>query len=181
MAITNHERVGKALELLKAGLVPFVEREFKAKFGDGWAFGMRDVLSDTRLGANKDETINDVAALLVVMDRKWGDVFRQILGKTERSLVNELIAVRNRWAHQETFTGDDAYRALDSAGRLLTAISAPQSDEIEKVKTELLRVRFDEQARSEKRKTAGTAIESGVTSSRQPWREEGQPHQDVRK
>ncbi len=29
MAITNHERVGKALELLKTGLRPFVEREFK--------------------------------------------------------------------------------------------------------------------------------------------------------
>ena len=29
MAITNHERVGKAMELLKAGLAPFVEREFK--------------------------------------------------------------------------------------------------------------------------------------------------------
>ena len=27
MAITNHERVGKSLELLKAGLGPFVERE----------------------------------------------------------------------------------------------------------------------------------------------------------
>ena len=179
MAITHHERVGKALELLKAGLVPFVEREFKAKFGEGWAFEMRDALSDTRLGTSKDETINDVAALLVVMDRKWGDVFRQILGKTERSLVNELIAVRNRWAHQETFSGDDTYRALDSAGRLLTAISAPQSDEIEKVKTELLRVRFDEQARSEKRKTAGTAIESGVTSSLKPWREVVMPHEDV--
>ena len=29
MAITNHERVGKALELLKSGLAPFVERELK--------------------------------------------------------------------------------------------------------------------------------------------------------
>ncbi|PTQ88007.1 Swt1 family HEPN domain-containing protein [Nitrosomonas ureae] len=179
MAITNHERVGKALELLKAGLTPFVEREFKAKFGEGWTLEMRDVLSNTRLGANKDESINDVAALLVVMDRKWGDVFRQILGKTERSLVNELLAVRNRWAHQETFSGDDTYRALDSAGRLLTAISAPQSEEIEKVKTELLRVRFDEQARGEKRKSASTAIESGVTSSLKPWRDVVMPHEDV--
>ena len=179
MAITNHERVGKALELLKSGLTPFVEREFKAKFGDGWAFEMREAFSDTRLGNNKDETINDVAALLVVMDRKWGDVFRQILGKTERSLVNELIAVRNRWAHQETFSGDDTYRALDSAGRLLTAISAPQSDEIEKVKTELLRVRFDEQARNEKRKSAGVNIESGVTGNLKPWREVVTPHEDV--
>ena len=179
MAITNHERVGKALDLLKNGLAPFVEREFKAKFGDGWAFEMRDVLTDTRLGANKEETINDVAALLVVMDRKWGDVFRQILGKTERSLVNELIAVRNRWAHQESFSGDDAYRALDSVGRLLISVTAPQAEEVEKMKMELLRVRFDEQARSEKRKSAGTAIESAVTGSLKPWREVVTPHKDV--
>ena len=30
MAITNHERVGKAMELLRAGLAPFVEREVQA-------------------------------------------------------------------------------------------------------------------------------------------------------
>ncbi len=60
MAITNHERVGKALELRRAGLTSFVEREFKAKFGNGWALEIRDVLSDTGLGANKSETINDV-------------------------------------------------------------------------------------------------------------------------
>ena len=29
MAVTNHERVGKGLELLRAGLGPFVERELK--------------------------------------------------------------------------------------------------------------------------------------------------------
>lgn len=29
MAISNHERVGKALDLLKLGLQPFVERELK--------------------------------------------------------------------------------------------------------------------------------------------------------
>ena len=29
MATTNHERVGKALELLKAGLGPFVDREIQ--------------------------------------------------------------------------------------------------------------------------------------------------------
>jgi len=179
MAITNHERVGKALELLKTGLVPFIERELKTKYGDDWAFEVRDILTDTRLGTGKNESLQDVAASLVVMDRKWGDVFRQILGKTERSLVNELLAVRNSWAHQEAFSSDDAYRALDSAARLLTAISAAQASEVEKMKTELLRVRFDEQARGEKRKSAGTAIESGVTGSLKPWREVVMPHEDV--
>jgi hypothetical protein len=32
MAVTNHERVGKALEALKAGLGPFVEREYKSVY-----------------------------------------------------------------------------------------------------------------------------------------------------
>jgi hypothetical protein len=50
MAISNHERVGRALEFLRSGLTPFVEREFKSKYGDGWAHEVRDVLSDTRLG-----------------------------------------------------------------------------------------------------------------------------------
>ena len=31
MAITNHERVGKSMDLLKQGLGPFVEREFKRR------------------------------------------------------------------------------------------------------------------------------------------------------
>ena len=179
MAITNHERVGKSLELLKDGLGPFVEREFKAKYGDEWAFEVKDILSDTRLGDSKTESLNDVATLLVVMDRKWGDVFRRILGKTERSLVNEILAVRNRWAHQDRFSSDDAYRALDSVERLLTAISAPQADEVDKTKMELLRVRFDEQARGEKRKSSSVAIGSGVTSSLKPWREVVTPHEDV--
>ena len=36
MALSNHERIGKALELLKDGLVPFVERELKAHDAQLW-------------------------------------------------------------------------------------------------------------------------------------------------
>ncbi len=36
MAITNRERVGKALDLLNVGLLPFVERELKAVYADRW-------------------------------------------------------------------------------------------------------------------------------------------------
>ena len=44
---------------------------------------------------------------------------------------------------------------------------------------ELLRLRFDEQVRSEKRKSAGTAIESAATGDLKPWREVVTPHKDV--
>ena len=179
MAITNQERIAKALDLLKAGLRPFVEREMQAQFGDRWALDVQEVLRDTRLGGGKDDALQDVAVQLVIMDRKWGEVFRNTLGKAERSLVNELLDVRNRWAHQQPFTGDDTDRALDSMARLLTAVSAPEADEIGKMKTELRRVIFDEQMRSERRKGAGTAIESQVTGSLKPWREVVTPHKDV--
>jgi predicted AAA+ superfamily ATPase len=179
MAITNHDRVGKSLEQLRDGLLPFVKRELQAKHGRESQFVVEEILSDTRLGHGKHDSLNDVAVLLIVMDRQWGQTFRWVLGKAERSLVNELIDVRNRWALQEAFSGDDCYRALDSTGRLLEAVSAPQAAEVEKVKAELLRVRFDEQMRTEKRRKTGSVIEASVDVKSKPWREVVIPHKDV--
>jgi predicted AAA+ superfamily ATPase len=179
MAMTNHERVGKALELLKSGLGPFVEREFTSTYKDRAAVEASRFTGEDRLNAKRPISEWDAAALLKLMWESWNDIFRKTLGPAERSLLNELRDHRNKWAHQHTFSGDDAYRALDSAGRLLTAVSAPQADEIEKMKTELLRLRFDEQVRGEKRKTAGTAIESAATGNLKPWREVVTPHKDV--
>ena len=179
MAVTNYERVGKALELLKTGLGPFVEREFKNEFGEKAAEKAKAQLGEDRLHANKEVSDWDATALLKVMGNTWNEVFNHTLGYAERSLVGELRDTRNRWAHQEPFSTDDAYRALDSTGRLLSAISAPEAEEIEKMKMELLRVRFEEQARSGKRKSAGTAIESVATGNLKPWREVIFPHQDV--
>ncbi|MFO1425199.1 MAG: Swt1 family HEPN domain-containing protein, partial [Candidatus Competibacteraceae bacterium] len=155
MAITNHERVGKALELLKTGLGPFVGREIKAAISAN-SISMDKVRSfaeDPILGKKPIEEW-DASALLKLMWDTWNEVFKKTLGFSERSLVSEIRDWRNRWAHQQPFSSDDAYRALDSAGRLLTAVSASQADEVEKMKMELLRVRFDEQARSEKRKSS---------------------------
>ena len=181
MAITNHERVGKALDLLKDGLQPFVEREMKAQHAQMWLDQARLSVAETQthMFSGKGDPQWDSASLLSVMWNQWNVVFRKTLGQAERTLVSELRDVRNRWAHQKPFSSDDAYRALDSAGRLLTAVSAPQAEEVEKIKMELLRVRFDEQVRSEKRKTAGTAIESEATGNLKPWREVVTPHKDV--
>src|SRR5438876_2523044 len=179
MATTNRERAGKALDLLKAGLGPFVEREFKNLYGDQALAEAQKLMMAERLDTSRPFAAWDAAVLLRLMWEAWNSVFRRILGQAERTLVSELREIRNRWAHQEPFSTDDAYRALDSAGRLLTAISAPEAAEVEKIKMELLRVRFDEQVRSEKRRTAGTAIESMAASNLKPWREVVNPHKDV--
>ena len=55
MAITNRERVGKGLDLLAAGLRPFVERELKAHLGDQW---------QTTLGVHVDLAAVDHSAFI---------------------------------------------------------------------------------------------------------------------
>lgn len=177
MAMTNHERVGKALELLKRGLGPFVQHEFTNIYKDNAAIEASKFIGEDRMNAKKQMMEWDVSALLKLMWESWHNVFRQTLGRSDRSLVSELRDHRNKWAHQGSFSSDDTYRVLDSAGRLLVAISASQVNEIEKMKTELLRVRFDEQVLSEKCKSTGLAIESseeGLEIVGQPLNQEEQ-------
>src|SRR3989454_11647270 len=169
MAITNHERVGKAMELLKAGLAPFVEREFKNLYEGRALAEARRLQGDDRLLAKKPLAEWDATALLKLMWEAWNDVFRRTLGHAERSLVSELRDIRNKWAHQEPFSTDDAYRALDSIQRLLTAVSAAdQATEVDHQKQELLRIRFEEQARKEVRKAAVAPIEGQPAGGLRP-------------
>ncbi len=180
MATTNRDRVGKALETLRAGLGPFVDREVRS------ALKKKQIdetilvrFADNARAAKTPVAEWDVAALLKLMSEQWHQLFRSVLGHAERSFVSELREHRNGWAHQEAFSSDDAYRVLDTTARLLTAISAPQAADTDKLKMELLRVRFDEQARGERRKQASLAIESPTAHALKPWREITTPHQDV--
>lgn len=173
MAKTNRDRIGGALELLNTGLVPFVERELKAVHKDKWV----EVAAQSFGG--KKVNWADPQTTLVVMWDQWNTIFKNTLGPAERSLVSELRDIRNRWAHMENFSSDDTYRALDSVGRLLTAVSAPEAAEVEKQKMELLRLRFEEQRRSEARKAAVSPVEGRPAGHLKPWREIVTPHPDV--
>lgn len=181
MAISNRERVGRALESLQQGLYPFLEREMRAKYGDKWVVAATPFVSEDRNLRRPVAQIlkQDVSELLKVMWNQWRDVFKETLGNAEKNLVGELMVTRNAWAHNDAFSTDDTYRALDSITRLLTAVSAPEADAVEKQKQELLRIRFDEQARRETRKAAVTAIETNPVGGLKPWREIVTPHPDV--
>ncbi len=179
MSMSNHERVGKALELLKDSLGSFVEREMENTYHEQARTKMADVLGQDWIFAGKPISDLDTAGLFKLMWDNWNEVFRVTLGFAERSLVSELRDVRNKWAHQQPFSSDDADRALDSVERLLTAISSPQADEVHKMKMELRRLIFDEQVRNERRKASKTVIESASSNLLKPWREIVTPHVDV--
>ena len=167
------------MDTLKSGLAPFVSREFISHHKGRSGQVLQQAIGEPVHDAKGHFSNMDAAGLLRVMWESWNEVYRDTLGHAERSLVSELRDIRNRWAHQESFSSDDAYRALDSTHRLLTAFSSPEAGEVENMKMEPLRVRFDEQARTQRRRTAGTAIETQATGGLAPWREVVSPHQDV--
>src|SRR5262249_37876211 len=125
MAVSNRERVGKGLDLLASGLRPFVERELKSHLGNTWQTALPD---NAGRGAKvKPANLDDPQVLLSVMWDQWNNVFRDVLGVNQRSLVSELRGIRNQWAHNEQFGSNDAIRALDSMERLLNGVSAAEA------------------------------------------------------
>ena len=174
MALTNHQRVGKGLDLLKAGLSSYVQREFESKYGERALEEARARLGTDRLRGDGPFSEWDAAALLRVMWDSWRELFDQSLGYVGRALVSELRDVRDRWAHQKPFSSEDAERALDSIERLLTAIS---SQEARRLKLDLRRLVYEEQVRNEQRKAG--VIELAANSALKPWREVVAPHPDV--
>ena len=150
----GRERITNALDVLTAGLYPFVEREMKTVYRDDWHGAARSSFHKDRGRSVGNGTVIrwDAHALLVVMWDQWNHVFRRTLTHAERSLISELREYRNRWAHQTRFDFDDSYRILDSIERLLKAVHAPQAEQVARAKRDLLRHRFSEEARAAHRK-----------------------------
>ena len=177
MAISNRDRVRKGLDELKAGLVPFVERELRTKIGRHW---VDDISSRSRsIHRNRDGSVHwDIQAVLKAMVDNWQSVFRSVLGYVERSYVGELIEVRNSWAHEKPFKSEDVYRALDTMERLLRSVSeGDRADIVAKLKADLNRQVFEEQARNKVRYQ--TTLEGMPKEGLRPWREVLVPHADV--
>jgi hypothetical protein len=89
MATSNRDRVSKGLELLRDGLLPFVERELKQHAGEEW----KALAGRAKDSGNKSALDNQ--ALLKTMVDMWQNVFFHTLGHPGRSLV-ALVAPRAR-------------------------------------------------------------------------------------
>ncbi len=93
MAQSNHERIGRALELLNVGLRPFVEREMQAAHGDNWIDAAQAGLREDRAtpkGKQPKRPNWDTQALLAVMWGRLGTMYsvRHLVGQNAVSLVN---------------------------------------------------------------------------------------------
>ena len=102
--------------------------------------------------------------------------FGQAVGKAGEAFASELRQVRNEWAHNKTFTDDDAYRALDTAERLLKLVGAAgEADEVRDIRLNLRRVTADK----DDKKVLKAAASNPEATGLMPWRQVLQPHADV--
>src|SRR5690606_38471271 len=77
------------------------------------------------------------------------------------------------------FDTDDAFRALDNVERLLSAIAAPEAEEADNQKNELLRVRYEENTRKKTRAIEAKSVIDASAIGLRPWRQVITPHPDV--
>jgi hypothetical protein len=143
--LSNHERVGLALEWFAEGVRPVFLQELRGVYPDTWQAVIQASFRFDRGGsmAGPVEERLDAQALLTVMWDQWNAVFRNSLTIFERSLVSELREFRNRWAHQASTTEDDCYRVLDTVERLFIAIGVEAHlEDLRQQKLDLLRQRF---------------------------------------
>src|SRR5438105_2422556 len=127
-SVSNYDRVTQGLKIVQGALGPFVHRELSGRFGGKWwTEGVLPVLSDVRRGelpvtGNSKDLVQklDVADLAWIIIRQW-NLFAPKLHRDARNYANELISIRNTWAHHGAgdMSEDDAWRALDTMTRLL--------------------------------------------------------------
>ena len=167
MAISNRDRVGRALDQLRDGLLAYISRELYQGIGSNWQVGLAP-----------NTSLQDVSVLLKLFMEHWHAVFKRLLGQADRSYVSELLDARNRWAHQEAFSSEDTDRTLDTAARLCRNIAAPEPAEaIRRLREELQQQVFNDRARNRTRYQV--SIENQVQAGLLPWREVITPHPDV--
>jgi len=168
MAISNRDRLGKALDQLRDGLLPYISRQLYDNLGSDW---------QTRLPPQASN-LQDVAVLLGLFMDHWQNVFKKVLSQSDRAYVSELKEARNKWAHSAPMASDDVDRYLDTAVRLCRNINASeQADAIRAIREELQQQVFSDRARNRTRYQA--SIENQIQPGLVPWRDVITPHPDV--
>ena len=186
MAKSNREITDQALTIFTEATGPWVDTQMKAKHGDASEAKIVELL---KANPSTKRTVEDgsppdhwdVTTLFSIINGDWQYHFRNKLEREHRTLLNEIKQWRDDHAHQKPVSADDAYRVLDTVHRFLPAIDAFEHETVlSAAKTDLLKKKFDESRRNEKRRARQSSqIAGSPHDGLQPWRDVIQPHPDV--
>ena len=177
MAMNNRDRVGKGFDYLSEGLQDVVDEVMARAFGStDWNLDWAEDEAQKHGTPLRQYAKYDVQIQLRAITEQ-GFRFKDVLSRAQQGFASELREARNRWAHGDTFSSDDAVRTLDTIERLLRAVDAPDSAaDVQKLRTDLQRTVFEEQARYQVKRTK---VSLEPTAGLRPWREVIRPHDDV--
>lgn len=184
MALSNRDRVGKMFEIIAPALDDYISSVIGAVDPSAGANWVQLVAAkDGRAGKVYDPLDPQVqlrilteTAITTNVKPRWYP-FSDTLGRVGEAFATELKNARNTWAHNGSFTDDDAYRVLDTAERLLRLLGKPgEGDLIKDVRLNLRRVTAD---RDDKRVLKAAVHNPQGIGGLKPWREVLQPHDDV--
>jgi predicted AAA+ superfamily ATPase len=175
MAVSNRDRIGQMFEAMAPALDAFIAECVPTSTGvPAWTDVLRRKDEANGVGGKAYHRL-DPQAQLRMLTEGWRS-FEGRLGRAHQNYASELRETRNQWAHNASFTDDDAYRALDTAERLLTAINAPEAAEkVRGIRLNLRRVTADK----DDRRTLRAAVDTPDSAGLRPWREVLPPHHDV--
>ncbi|MFB8229430.1 Swt1 family HEPN domain-containing protein [Cellulosimicrobium sp. NPDC055967] len=185
MALSNRDRVNRMFEVMAPALDDFISGvvgRANPQLGAQWAKLV--AAKDAKKGVDKQYDPLDPQVQLRILTE--GNItaavkpgwfpFDEALGRAGQFYASELREVRNTWAHNGSFSDDDAYRALDTGERLLRLVGAPsEADKVAATRQDLRRVAADK----EDKKVLKAAVDLPTASGLHPWREVLQPHDDV--
>lgn len=184
MALSNRDRINKMFEIIAPPLDDFISLvigQGDPAVGAAWPklVQAKDGASSTKAYSAHDPQVQFrilTESNITSGFKKGWYPFTKTLGKAGESFAIELREVRNNWAHNGTFTDDDAYRALDTGERLLKLINATnEATELQAIRLNLRRVTADK----DDKKVLKAAVDNPESVGLKPWRDILPPHDDV--
>lgn len=187
MALSNRDRIDRMFQVIAPALDDFIASvvgQEDPRIGAEWTKLVqgKDVKNGVPAGKVYDPLDPQVQFRMLTEGNITGGFkqgwypFNQALGRAGETFASELREVRNEWAHNGTFTDDDAYRALDTGERLLKLIGAgTEADEVRGIRQNLRRVTADK----DDKKILKAAVDNPEAAGLKPWREVLPPHDDV--
>lgn len=140
----NYELVQRGFRILVSAMAGYIGQEMNKTYKNKWwdevllaLCDQRDLPENGTYGELVDSL--DIANCIRLIDRKWNDVFRNLLPQDCRTWAKELLRVRNIVAHigQQDLEQPMAERALDTMALLCREIDSEAAEEIREIYREV--------------------------------------------
>ena len=183
MATSNRDRIGRMFEIMSPALDSFITSTVAPAIGDqDWTDLFKLADKDKGIDGKKYDRSDPQVQLRMLTENITGRVksgwvpFRSVLTRQHEAYASELRAVRDQWAHLQSFDDDTAYRSLDTARLLLGVVGATTAaDDVDRIRLELRRMTANKQDKKSLKAATVVPDAAGLV----PWRNVLRPRDEV--